>query len=240
MGKKTAPSLDFEQLYSGYSKSVENAMALLDAALKTWGDHPAVALGLSELGQEELGKSLSFLSAFYFLEHGADWAWFWDSWRSHQLKAHRAFLYELFSPLRMIVDPDGPSRIAGSSTRPDIKHEKEAAFYVDYSPSDGKFVSPGDNIKPIEVANRTGTLLCLGVTALALKNALDEGSKEENYIAFSELAIRVCSDEIYQLDMPSIMRQFSSRSSYHAALIRIVEECLERSQKAMCSMSKVT
>ena len=231
--KKVTPSLNFEQLYTGYSKSVENAMDLLDAALKTWGDHPAVALGLCELGQEELGKSLSFLSAFYFLEHDANWTWFWNSWRDHQLKAHRAFLYELFSPLRMIIDPHGPPRMEGFSARPNIKHEKEAAFYVEYLPFDGKFVSPRDNIKSVEVANRTGTLLCLGATALALKNALDEGAKEGNYVTFSELAIRACSEEIYQQDMPNIMREFSSRSPYHAALVHNVEKCLERCQEAI-------
>jgi AbiV family abortive infection protein len=238
--KKAAPSLNFEQLYTGYSKSVENAMDLLDAALKTYSDHPAVALGLCELGQEELGKSLSFLSAFYFLGHDADWTCFWNSWRDHQLKAHRAFLYELFSPLRMIIDPHGPTRMEGFSARPNIKHEKEAAFYVEYLPSAGKFLSPCDNIRFSEVANRSGTLLCLGATALTLKNALDEGAKERNYVTFSELAIRVCSEEIYQQDMPNIMREFSSRSSYHAALIRNVEKRLEQCQNAMCSISKDT
>ncbi len=214
-------------------------MDLLDAALKTWGDHPAVALGLCELGQEELGKSLSFLSAFYFLKRDADWTWFWNSWRDHQLKAHRAFLYELFSPLRMIVDPYGPSRMEGFSSRQKIKHEKEAAFYVDYLPS-GEFVSPRDNIKAVEVANRTGTLLCLGATALTLRSALDQGTKERNYTTFSELAFRVCSEEIYQQDMSSIMLEFSSRSPYHAALVNNVEKCLQRCEEGMCSMGRDT
>jgi AbiV family abortive infection protein len=236
--KKAITSLNFEQLYSGYSKSLENAMHLLDAALKIYSDHPSVALGLCELGQEELGKSLSFLSAFYFLEHDVDWAWFWNSWRDHQLKAHRAFLYELFSPLRIVIDPNGPEKMEGFSARTKIKYEKEAAFYVEYIPSEGSFVSPAENIRANEVANRSGTLLCLGATALALKNALDEGEKERNYISFSELAIRACTENIYQQDMPDIMREFSSRSAYLEALIHKVEERLRKYQEAMCNMGQ--
>jgi AbiV family abortive infection protein len=236
--KEHGPSLDFEQLYSGHSKSLENAMHLLDAALTIWDNHPAVALGLSELGQEELGKSLSFLSAFYFLEHEADWAWFWKAWRNHQIKAHRAFLYELFSPLGMIIEPDGPSRMEGASARPQISQEKEAAFYVDYSHAERAFISPQDCIKPIEIANRIGTLLCLSITASGLKNALDEGSKEKNYLIFAELAIRVCSGDIFQQDMPNIMREFSSRSPYHAALINNIEARLEQSREVVLIRAK--
>ena len=233
-----ALSLNFEQLYDGYIKSVENAMDLLGAALKIHDDHTAVALGLCELGQEELGKSLSFLAAFYFLEHDADWTWFWNSWRDHQLKAHRAFLYELFSPLRVIIDPHGPERMEGPPVRAKMKHEKEAAFYVEYVPSDKKFVTPRENVKSVEVANRSGTLLCLCSTALALKNALDDSDKERNYIAFSELAIRACSEHVFQQDMPNIIREFSARSSYHASLIENIQKNLAQCQEAMLNMSR--
>ncbi len=240
MKKNIAPSLNFEQMYMGYSKSIENSMELLDVALKLSSDHPAIALGLSELGQEELGKSLSFLSSFYFLNHDPNWNWFWNAWRNHQLKAHRAFLYEFFSPLRIIIDPHGPLRMEGLSVRNMIKQEKEAAFYVEYLPAEGIFVSPSDHIKFPEVANRSGTLLCLGATAQALKAALDEDEKERNYVTFSELAIRVCSERIRQQDMPNLMDEFSSRSPFHTALIQKVQKYLEQCRQAICSMNQNT
>ncbi len=236
--KKNVPSLNFVQLYTGYSKCIQNAMELLEVALETCGNHSAIALGLSELGQEELGKSLSFLSSFYFLEHDADWDWFWNAWRDHQLKAHRAFFYELFSPLRIVIDPHGPARMEGFPVRTKIKHEKEAAFYVEYLSAEGIFVSPQDNIQFREVVNRTGTLFCLGATAQVLKSVLDEGEKEQNYITFSELAIKACSKGIYQQEMPNILRDFSSRSSYHAILINTIEENLKQCREAICSINR--
>ena len=51
-----------EQILDGYSKVVRNGMDLLDSSQKCLETAPGVALALSEVGQEELGKAFLLLS----------------------------------------------------------------------------------------------------------------------------------------------------------------------------------
>jgi AbiV family abortive infection protein len=203
------------QLLDGYGKAISNGFRLLEASLELAPEFPEIALGLGEIGQEEIGKSLSFLAAFSL---GRDQSWFWSAWKDHQTKAHRAFLYELISPVRLeIVGPDGPKSI-GRPQREKIRHEKEFSFYVNYDSKSGRFVSPQKAVQLPETHNRVMTLLYLACTAWSVKAALDEADQEFRYKTFSEVAFRICSENLYQQDMPALFAEFERRSPQHKAL----------------------
>src|SRR4030042_3054924 len=162
------PDLTFEQLYDGYSKTLENAERLLHAAMAIWDNYPEIALGLFELGQEEIGKSFTFLATFALVETPEAETFLLRNWRNHRVKAHRAFFYEHFSPIRCIItDPKTGESFEGLSIRRGIHVEKEVSFYVDYDNLPKKFISPRETVRPIEVTNRGGALLCLLMIASA-------------------------------------------------------------------------
>jgi AbiV family abortive infection protein len=95
MPKQTSISLTFEQLLDAYTKSIDNAMRLHSAGVCLLKEHPEICLGLFELGQEELGKSYSCLAAMGVKEDAKEfWKSFWEEWKNHEIKAHRAFYYE--------------------------------------------------------------------------------------------------------------------------------------------------
>jgi AbiV family abortive infection protein len=164
-----------EQLLDGYEKAISNGFRLLQAAMDLTPEFPEIALGLAEIGQEEIGKSLSFLAAFSL---GRDQSWFWSAWKDHQLKAHRAFLYELISPVRLEMVGPGDLKRVGLPQRDKIKYEKEFSFYVNYDPKSGRFLSPEKTVELSEAANRVMTLLYLACTAWSVKAALDEADQE--------------------------------------------------------------
>lgn len=214
----SGPAVPFEALCAGYRMTVLNAFDLLMASMSL-AEHPSVALAVSELGQEELGKSLSVLAAASLPNDVADWKWLWSSWRNHTVKAHRAFLYELVSPVRLETrDTDG-TRLAGASLRATLPTEKEVGFYVAYDSEAQSFVSPSDAIRPIESYHRTLTLLYLAYTAKAVLTTLESRTDRLWYRLFSGLAFRLCHEELYQQEMPSVFAEFSSRSANHAELM---------------------
>ncbi len=209
-----------DQLTDGYGKAISNAFRLLQAAMTLTAEFPEVALGLAEIGQEETGKSLSFLAAFSLPSDKSAWNWFWSAWKNHQLKAHRAFLYELISPVRIEMHGPGGFRRSGLPTRDKIEHEKEFSFYVNFDSTSGRFLSPGKAVDQLETFNRVMSLLYLAVTAWSLKAALDDAEPAFRYRAFSEIALRICSEELYQQDMPAVFAEFERRSDKHEALLR--------------------
>jgi AbiV family abortive infection protein len=220
-------ALTFEQLLDGHEKAIITGYRLLMAAMSLVGEFPEVSLGIAELGQEEIGKSLSFLAAFGFDSHKPTWSWFWSAWRNHQLKAHRAYLYELIYPHRIeTLDRDG-SRLPAPSVRAKIKQEKEYSFYVNFDAASGTFKSPVDAIDLVETANRVLTLLYLASTARSVRLALDEQEKPFGYVAFSEIALRICSENLFQEDMPSLFKEFEARSTKHGKLISSLRNRLE-------------
>lgn len=232
MNKAGIPTeLTFDQLYDGHGKSVSNGLQLVESAVVVHSEFPEVALGLAQLGQEEIGKSLSFLSAFFLPQKFVGWDWFWSGWRNHELKAHRAFLYELIHPWRMVIKkPDG-SDMDGGPFRKRINHEKEASFYVDFDNGKKTFVSPKESVSPDEVFQRVTTALYLGITAFHVKQGLDKGDVKFNYRTFSEICLRICSQDIYQQDMPTLLAEFGKRSASHAKLLTDLQESLERSSE---------
>ena len=220
-------ALTFEQLLDGHEKTIITGYRLLMSAMSLVGEFPEVSLGIAELGQEEIGKSLSLLAAFRFDSHKHTSSWFWSSWRNHQLKAHRAYLYELIYPLRIdTLNKDG-SRRPAPSTRAKIMQEKEYSFYVNFDAASGTFQSPEDAIDLTETANRVLTLFYLATTARSVRLALDEQEKPFGYVAFSEIALRICSENLFQEDMPSLLKEFEARSARHGKLISSLRNRLE-------------
>src|ERR1041385_8040194 len=233
--KSVVASLTKEQLKDGYGKATANAFRLLNGALTLVPDNLPVALGLAEIGQEELGKSLSLLAAFSLPKPGFDWAWLWSGWRNHQLKAHRAFLYELISPLRLELGGPG-TRYSGLPVREKIQHEKEFSFYVNFDAKSAAFVSPEETVDLREAAGRVFTLLYLAITAIATQEALNQSDPDFRLVAFSEIAFRICSENIYQQDMPAIYADFKSQSSRHQELLNVLEDRLNQGKNILLNL----
>jgi AbiV family abortive infection protein len=222
--------MTFQQLYDGYSKSLNNAERLLSAGLKLFGEYSEIALGLFELGQEELGKSFTFLAAFIFSDTLVVEEFLFKDWKNHRVKVHRAFLYELISLLRVVIENDKGNILSGGSVREKLHYEKEASFYVNYDGKQKKFISPQEDIQSVEVGNRGGTLLCLLNTALCVKKVLDDGErKKTNYKLFSDLAQSLLCLEIYQQDMPAVFESFAKQSPKHARIVDNLAKVLPKS-----------
>lgn len=115
MNKHTV--INIEQLQHGYQCVIENALRFFGAATNLCEIYPDKALAMAQLGQEELGKSLTILAAFHLSQNKEAWKWFWKAWTSHELKAHRAYLYELISPTRFELISSTGERYAGLPLR---------------------------------------------------------------------------------------------------------------------------
>lgn len=224
--KTIAASLTKEQLRDGFLKTTNNANRLLSASLSLVSETPELSLGLAEVGQEELGKSLSLLASFALPTARFGWDWLWRGWKDHRLKGHRAFLYELVSPVRVEMHGKNGLQMSGIPSRDQIQHEKEFSFYVNFQPKSGQFVSPQTEVELREAANRVMTLFYLSVTASATEKALEEADSDFRYDAFSEIAIRICSENLYQQNMPAIYAEFESRSPKHRVLMEALAKYL--------------
>ena len=224
--RKTAsphPTLTFEQLYEGHDKTVRNAERLFGAGTTILKQYPDIALGLYELGQEEIGKSFSFLAAFGYGPSDPQWQDFWQTWRDHRTKAYRAFFYEWFSPTRLTVSEE----LDGFPRKSSIEREKEASFYIDYLRDTGRFVSPGEQTDALETANRSAILISHVVTASYIKTALDEGDKQWNYQTFSALPALILTTGPRQEAMPAILDRFAARSDRHRLLVDNLRSSLQ-------------
>lgn len=180
---------------------------------------PGSGLALAQIGQEELGKSLSLLAAVDLKPRPEGWDWFWRGWRNHKLKAHRAYLYELLDPQRIEMKaPDGRV-LDGGPLRDSITAEKESGLYVDFDETKGEFTSPIESVQAYEAHSRLATLGYLGVTASVLHDVLSAKDSLDRATAFSEIAFRICTESLYQQDMPSILDQFAARSAKRRELV---------------------
>jgi AbiV family abortive infection protein len=221
MAKKIkGPVVSFASLRDGYTATIENAIRFVGAAEELMSSYPDKALALAQLGQEEVGKSLSMLSAFALPPEERAWEWFWDSWSNHQLKAHRAYLYEIISPIRIEVVAPGGKVHAGEPLRPKLSQEKESGFYVDFDVNRKSFVSPESRVSLLEAGCRLSTLSYLAITADGVRRALLHEDDQFRLTAFGELAYRICTEVIYQQDMPAIVDEFRKRSARHDEIIR--------------------
>lgn len=203
----------------GYHLAIQNGQRLFSASRALIADSASIALGLAQIGQEEIGKSLSLLAAIGMRPVDHAWKWFWRDWRNHRTKAHRAYLYEIIHPQRIELRGEGGRVYDGGPLRDTIVQEKEAAFYLDYDAAKGQFVGPLTGVKTEEAWSRLGTLAYLGLTASAVHDALFEDDAKFRLTTFSEIAFRLCTEALYQEDMPGILAEFESRSERHGSLV---------------------
>lgn len=221
--------LTAQQLYEGHSLCVENAGALFEAGTHLLSSNPSVALGLLELGQEEVGKSFSFLAAFNHKPNEEEkWKTFWDEFRNHKLKAYRAHLYEIICPFRIHVDGEEDT----ISKRNSIHIEKEAALYVCFENESQRFVSPQTQVEIGETAIRGTTLLSLWQVAYYTKIGLDlptdlDVDKLKIYKLFSDLPRRILVQNIYQQDWNGMLEEFAQRTPVHKSIANNLTTSLE-------------
>lgn len=217
--KQKNPIILIGELIEGFSFAVDNAFELFSAAMELQKNHPATSLALAQVGQEEIGKSLTILASAALPAETEYWSWFWADWKNHQLKAHRAYLYELISPLRIEFRANGELQYAGEPLRNPINREKEVGLYVDYDLNSRKFKTPSQAVTGVESIKRTSTLMYLWATADAVKRTLCCTDVEFRFVEFGCLAYRFCTEEIYQQQVPEIYRAFSNFSDRHSTLI---------------------
>ena len=141
-------------------------------------------------------------------------------------KVARSSFYEWLSPWRITVLDSKGVPLGGRSHEGflGIPKEKEAAFYVNYDNSTGKFKGPEDAIELIDVFNRASSFLSHYTTASLTRKALDDGDREWNYKAFSEIPIRIMSVFTRQEEMPAVLNEFRSRSTKHKHLVETLSE----------------
>lgn len=227
-----------EQLKVGFSFAVENAHELLFSAMLLQEQYPAKALALAQIGQEEVGKSLTILAAFGLPNQPEKWSWFWDGWRDHNLKAHRAYLYELVTPFRLgTSSPDGQVH-DGEPRRSPISKEKEVGFYVDCDKGSKKFTSPLESVSVLDCVVRISTLLSLVSIAYAVNQTLTREKPDFRFLEFGKLALRLCSEEIYQQDMPKLFRHLSVVSEDHKKMILDLNSELQARENMIQQMVK--
>jgi AbiV family abortive infection protein len=217
--RRLRPPIAHATLAHGYELAVANGLRLFEAAMDLADTFPDKSLALAQIGQEEVGKSLSLLAAFALRQDARSWTWFWSGWYSHNLKAHRAFLYELLNPTRIELVSKGTVFYSGHPLRQTMPQEKESGLYVDFDETTSSFVTPSLTVTRVEAASRCSTLLYLGLTADAICRTLTASNSAFRLAAFGEVAFRICSENIYQQDMPNILLSFEKRSAEHKLIV---------------------
>ncbi len=147
------------------------------------------------------------------------WTWFWQDWRNHELKAHRAFLYEIVHPVRIAVPkPDG-GLYEGEPLLERMPLEKEVGLYVDYDRALQTFVAPVELIEPHVALMRLSTLTYLCATADAVRRAIFHDDEFFRFNEFSRLAHRFCTTMTYQQQWPDIRAGVAAVSRRHAKFL---------------------
>lgn len=224
-------NLQKEELVKLFKHSIENAHSLYVAANNiaiskdSSSKHPA--LGLAELALEELGKSYSCLAYYSISEIIDDWKPFWKDWRSHEIKAHRAFLYEFFSVLRIeLYNPETKEAIP-TKNRPFSK-EKEFAFYVDINKNDRSIFVPSVEVNDIDVHNRIASLLGIINAAFYVLDWMQSDKEESFKDAISEYAFTVLTKEFYLQDVEKVINSMKGENqSYNEGLDSILDMFLK-------------
>lgn len=218
--------IPLKQLELGYDLTIDNAIKCLGASQSIATDYPDKALSLAQLGQEELGKSLTLLAAAALPKDEEVWSWFWDGWRNHKLKAHRAYLYEIINPLRIeVLKPDG-TIYAGEPLCYPIHKEKESGLYVDFDLKKNVFIDPSKEIDVFTAMCRISTLLYLCSTADAIRHTISLDNQDFRMEEMGRLALTICTENVYQQDWPSIKVAIRNISRQHQKLVDDLDTAL--------------
>ena len=181
------------------------------------------SLGLAELALEELGKSYSCLAYYSHCETIADWSTFWQEWKNHTLKAHRAFFYEFFSLIRIEFQFDDPN-VGFPSFRQSFSKEKEAAFYVDIDKSNRKIHKPQNDISNVECLQRVTSLIGLFSAAFYVRDWMIDNISEDFKNAISDYAYKTITTNIFPDDALKVLDNMRGNTDdYNKGLDKIKE-----------------
>ncbi len=213
--------LSSSELEKLFSELIDNALVLFEAATKLLStDQKHIALALSELALEEVGKSFTCLAYYSVADSIGDWKPFWDEWKAHGKKAHRAFLYEFFSTLRVELE-NKPDYFL--SKRKTIPLEKEVSFYIDFDASSRKIITPKVAIESKEIIFRVSSVIG-PINAASEVRGLLKGKSEEYKSAFSDYAMHAMTHDIYQQDALAVLRKMKKGTKeYDAAIDDIIQ-----------------
>lgn len=209
-----------------FCSSIDNAYYLYETASETalhLKNKKYPSLGLAELALEELGKSYSCLAMYSKADATNDWSEFWKEWREHDLKAHRAFFYELFCLTRIEIE-FGDKELKFPTIRQSFSKEKEVAFYVDIDKSNRKIHKPEIDISDEECLRRVTSLIGLFSAAFYIKDWLTESDSEDFRNAISDYAYITLTTEMYQQDvLCTLDKMKGDNAEYNKGLDKIIE-----------------
>lgn len=210
-----------EELEALFLELIENAIQLLNSAISLSGtDEKHGSLGLAEIALEEIGKSFTCLAYYSVADSMKDWAAFWKDWKDHKAKAHRAFLYEYFSTIRVELK-DKPDYFP--SKRHVIPHEKEASFYIDFDKSKREIIIPKTTIDQVEIFSRITSIFGLLNSSMLVRDLLKNKS-EEYKKTVSRYAFLVMTSGISQIEAEELLPKLKDGIEEHEQAFNDIEK----------------
>jgi AbiV family abortive infection protein len=201
-----------EELENLFIELIENATQLLKTSVSVSGtDEKHIALALAELALEEIGKSFTCLAYYAVADSVTDWTAFWKDWKDHKVKAHRAFLYEFISTVRVELK-DKPDYFP--SKRVTIPLEKEVSFYVDFDKTKREIIIPKAVIDNTEIFSRITSLFGVLNAAMLIRDLL-KTKKEDYKKAVSEYAFMVMTTGITQKEAEEFLMNSEDGTKEH-------------------------
>ncbi len=214
-------NLTSKELVTLFLELIENATQLLNSAISLSGtDEKHVSLGLAEIALEEIGKSFTCLAYYSVADSMKDWTAFWKDWKDHKSKAHRAFLYEYFSTIRVELK-DKPDYFP--SKRHAIPHEKEVSFYIDFDKSKREIIIPKTTIDQVEIFSRITSIFGLLNSSMLVRDLLKNKSKEYKK-AVSGYAFLVMTSGISQIEAEELLPKLKDGVEEHEQAFNDIEE----------------
>ena len=208
--------LDSRELLHLFNASLNNSKNLFDAAkflAYNYNKPNYPSLGLAEIGLEELGKTYSCLAYYSKAKEIDDWQLFWRDWKSHNTKAHRAYLFEFFCPLRIEVDDHLFQSIPTPRGR--FSKEKEAAFYVDIDKQNRKIHIPVDEIKDKECLFIILKIIGLLNSAYYVRDWMNSANDENYKRAISDYAFAILTSNIILQDAEVVIKQMRTDNEHY-------------------------
>lgn len=207
-----------DELMRGYGMAIDNAIQCFYVSSELFSKFPSKSLAIAQIGQEEVGKSLTLLAGGALSDSPEDWKEFWASWRKHEVKSHRAFLYEIIIQTRIEV-PRPEGTYSGQSLKDTIPQEKESGLYVDFDHERRVFISPVDEADAEMASCRLSTLTYLVAVADMIRKVLFMENALFRFTEFAKIARLICTTEIYQQDWDRLSAEFAAQSKEHADIV---------------------
>ncbi len=196
-----------EKLLELFVACVDNASELYAGSqqlLSGYDGKKFSSLGLAQIALEEFGKAYTCLAYYSKADNLKDWDLFWKEWKDHNIKSHRAFLFEFFCLLRVEVQSE---LFKDKFTlKKKFLKEKEASFYVDVDKSNLDVLSPNTEVQDIECFNRLASLLGIWNSSLHVKEWMLSKNSQSFKDAISDYAYRVMTEKIYTQDVESLLK----------------------------------